>query len=204
MTANSNFRIYLMFLFIILTNFSFSIKPSYIKLEFREKNHFFTIPITVGSKKQPFEVQVDTTTCETWLPSINTTFKVDKFDPKTSSTCEIVNKEFEIDDEDGNVRGTPVYDSVTVGPYTLDRFGFVVVQGYQSEFKDFPDGKLGLGFRHEHGVEFNWLGYLKEKGYIEKEIFTILPKEEKLYVGGIPPELTGDAFSTCDLVETND
>ena len=148
-----------MFLFIILTNFSFSIKPSYIKLEFREKNHFFTIPITVGSKKQPFEVQVDTTTCETWLPSINTTFKVDKFDPKTSSTCEIVNKEFEIDDEDGNVRGTPVYDSVTVGPYTLDRFGFVVVQGYQSEFKDFPDGKLGLG---------------------------------------------GDAFSTCDLVETND
>ena len=204
MTANSNFRIYLMFLFIILTNFSFSIKPSYIKLEFREKNHFFTIPITVGSKKQPFEVQVDTTTCETWLPSINTTFKVDKFDPKTSSTCEIVNKEFEIDDEDGNVRGTPVYDSVTVGPYTLDRFGFVVVQGYQSEFKDFPDGKLGLGFRHEHGVEFNWLGYLKEKGLIEKEIFTILPEEEKLYVGGIPPELAGDAFSTCDLVETND
>ena len=204
MTSKSNLHIYLLFLFFILMNFSLSVKPNYIKLEFREKNHFFTIPITVGSKKQPFEVQVDTTTCETWLPSINTTFKVDKFDPKTSSTCEIVNKEFEIDDEDGNVRGTPVYDSVTVGPYTLDRFGFVVVQGYQSEFKDFPDGKLGLGFRHEHGVEFNWLGYLKEKGFIEKEIFTILPKEEKLYVGGIPPELQGDAYSTCDLVETND
>ena len=39
---------------------------------------------------------------------------------------------------------------------------------------------------------------------IEKEIFTILPEEEKLYVGGIPPELTGDVYSTCDLVETND
>ena len=201
MTANSNFRIYLMFLFIILTNFSFSIKPSYIKLEFREKNHFFTIPITVGSKKQPFEVQVDTTTCETWLPSINTTFKVDKFDPKTSSTCEIVNKEFEIDDEDGNVRGTPVYDSVTVGPYTLDRFGFVVVQGYQSEFKDFPDGKLGLGFRHEHGVEFNWLGYLKEKGFIEKEIFTILPKDDVFRAGWVC-ELT-HIFFGVDTKEKN-
>ena len=204
MTSKRNLHIYLLFLFFILMNFSLSVKPNYIKLEFREKNHFFTIPITVGSKKQPFEVQVDTTTCETWLPSINTTFKVDKFDPKSSDTCEVVNKEFEIDDEDGNVRGTPVYDSVTVGPYTLDRFGFVVVQGYQRDFKDFPDGKLGLGFRHEHGVEFNWLGYLKEKGFIEKEIFTILPKEEKLYVGGIPPELQGDAYSTCDLVETND
>ena len=193
-----------MLLLLILTNYSLSLDSKSIKLEFREKNHFFTIPITVGSKKQPFEVQVDTTTCETWLPSINTTYKVDKFDPYSSATCEVVKKEFEIDDEDGNVRGTPVYDSVTVGPFSLDRFGFVVVQGYQKDFKDFPDGKLGLGFRHEHGVEFNWLGSLKEKGLIEKEIFTILPEEEKLYIGGIPPELAGDTFSTCDLVETND
>ena len=204
MTPKNNIYIIRMLLLLILTNFSLCLKSNYIKLEFREKNHFFTIPITVGSNKQPFEVQVDTTTCETWLPSINTTYEVEKFDPHSSSTCEVVKKEFEIDDEDGNVRGTPVYDSVTVGPFSLERFGFVVVSGYEKDFKDFPDGKLGLGFRHEHGVEFNWLGYLKEKGLIEKEIFTILPEEEKLYVGGIPPELTGDVYSTCDLVETND
>ena len=177
---------------------------NFIKLEFREKNHFFTIPIMVGSNNQPFEVQVDTTTSETWLPSINTTFKVQKFDPKKSSTCEIIQKEFEIDDEDGNVRGIPLYDSMTVGPFSLDKFGFVLVQGYQKDFKDFPDGKLGLGFRHEHGIDFNFLGYLKGKGLINKELFTILPKEEKLVIGGIPSELEGEIFSKCDLVETND
>ena len=189
---------------LILSNLSISLKQEYIKLEFREKNHFYTIPITVGSENHPFEVQVDTTTSETWLPSINTTFKVEKYDPKESSTCEVLNKEFEIDDEDGNVKGKPVYDSVTVGPYDLDKFGFVLVEGYEQEFKDFPDGKLGLGYRHEHGVDFNWLGSLKAKGYIDKEIFTILPDEDKLYIGGIPPELQGDAFTSCDLVETND
>ena len=143
-----------------------SLKTDSVKLEFREKNHFFTIPIKVGSKNQAFEVQVDTTTCETWLPSINTTHNVEKFDPYSSSTCELINKEFEIDDEDGNVRGNPVHDSVTVGPFTLEKFGFVLVKGYQKDFKDFPDGKLGLGYRHEHGVDFNWLGSLKKHGYI--------------------------------------
>ena len=189
--------------FSLITNI-ISLDSNSIKLEFREKNHFFTIPIKVGSKSQPFEVQVDTTTSETWLPSINTTYKVNKFDPKNSKTCEIIPKEFEIDDEDGNVRGIPVYDSINVGPFSLDKFGFVLVNAYEKDFKDFPDGKLGLGFRHEHGVDFNFLGSLKAKGLINKEVFTILPKEEKLVIGGIPSELSGETYTTCDLVETND
>ena len=46
----------------LLINISFSLKSSPIKLEFRKKNHFFTVPMTVGSNNQLFEVQVDTTT----------------------------------------------------------------------------------------------------------------------------------------------
>ena len=180
------------------------LKSGSIKLEFREKNNFYTIPITVGNKQQAFEVQVDTTTSETWLPSINTTYEVDKFDPKSSSTCELSKLSFEIDDEDGNVRGPSFYDSLTVGPFSLKRFGMVLVDSFQSGFKDAKQGKLGLGFRHEHGVDFNWLGSLKKNGLIEKEIFTILPDEEKLVVGSVPPELEGEQYTTCDLVETND
>ena len=180
------------------------LKSGSIKLEFREKNNFYTIPITVGNKQQAFEVQVDTTTSETWLPSINSTYEVDKFDPKSSSTCELSPLHFEIDDEDGNVRGPSFYDSLTVGPFSLKRFGMVLVDSFQSGFKDAKQGKLGLGFRHEHGVDFNWLGSLKKNGLIEKEIFTILPDEEKLVVGSVPPELEGEQYTTCDLVETND
>ena len=204
MSINNLKHILTLVLIISIMNKIISFDSSSIKLEFREKNHFFTIPIKIGSNGQQFEVQVDTTTSETWLPSVNTTFKVQKFDPKKSSTCQIIPKEFEIDDEGGNVRGTPVYDSITVGSFTLDKFGFVLVQGYQKDFKDFPDGKLGLGFRHEHGVDFNFLGSLKSKGLINKEVFTILPKEEKLVIGGIPSELEKETYSTCNLVETND
>lgn len=184
---------------------SITLKSESIKLEFREKNHFFTIPIKIGSKDNLFEVQVDTTTSETWVPSINTTYKdVDKFNPIDSSTCEITPLHFEIDDEDGNVKGLSIYDSIKVGPYTLERFGFVLVDSFQKGFKDFKQGKLGLGFRHEHGVNFNWLGALKQKGLIEKEIFTILPDEEKLVVGSVPKKFEGQEYTKCDLVETND
>ena len=189
---------------LLLIYYSYPLKSGSIKLEFREKNNFYTIPITVGNKQQAFEVQVDTTTSETWLPSINTTYEVDKFDPKSSSTCELSPLHFEIDDEDGNVRGPSFYDSLTVGPFSLKRFGMVLVDSFQSGFKDAKQGKLGLGFRHEHGVDFNWLGSLKKNGLIEKEIFTILPDEEKLVVGSVPPELEGEQYTTCDLVETND
>jgi hypothetical protein len=70
----------------------------------------------------------------------------------------------------------------------------VLVDSFQSEFKDFKLGKLGLKFRHEHGVDFNWLGSLKENEFIEKEkeIFTILPEEKKLVVGSLPPELESE------------
>ena len=189
---------------LLLIYYSNPLKSGSIKLEFREKNNFYTIPITVGNKQQAFEVQVDTTTSETWLPSINSTYEVDKFDPKSSSTCELSKLSFEIDDEDGNVRGPSFYDSLTVGPFSLKRFGMVLVDSFQSGFKDAKQGKLGLGFRHEHGVDFNWLGSLKKNGLIEKEIFTILPDEEKLVVGSVPPELEGEQYTTCDLVETND
>ncbi len=202
--CNRNLFLTKLLLTILLLYNANSLKSKSLKLEFREKNHFFTIPIIVGSQQQSFEVQVDTTTCETWIPSINTTYEVDKFDPKTSSTSELSKLEFEIDDEDGNVKGPSFYDSLTVGPFTLKKFGMVLVDNFQAGFKDFKQGKLGLGFRHEHGVDFNWLGSLKQNGFIEKEMFTILPDEEKLVVGSLPKELEGEQYTTCDLVETND
>ena len=189
---------------LLLISISLSLEPQSLKLEFREKNHFFTIPINVGSRKQLFEVQVDTTTSETWIPSVNSTYKVDKFDPRNSTTCQLSKLQFEIDDEDGNVKGPSFYDSLTVGPFSLDKFGMVLVDSFQSGFKDCKEGKLGLGFRHEHGVDFNWLGSLKKNGLIEKEIFTILSDDDKLVLGSVPKELEGEKYTTCDLVETND
>ena len=188
----------------LLITFSFSLKSESIKLEFRPENNFFTIPIQIGSKEESFEVQVDTTTCETWIPSINTTYQVQKFDPKNSSTCNLTKLSFEIDDEDGNVKGLSVYDTMGVGPFSINNFGFVLVDSFEKDFKDFKQGKLGLGFRHEHGVDFNWLGSLKKNGLIEKEMFTIDPNKNSLIIGSTPSDYEGGQYTQCKLVETND
>ena len=86
---------------------------------------------------------------------------------------------FEIDDEDGNVKGHPFYDSLTVGPYNLNKIDMILEDSFQSDFKDLKLGKLGLGFRHDHGIDFNWLGFLKENGFIEKELSYLLYYQKK-------------------------
>jgi len=187
-----------------LVSVVFSLKSESIELDFYEKNNFFTVPIYLGSKEEKFEVQIDTTTSLTWVPSPTTTYKVTKFNPKNSETCKVSNLTFEIDDEDGNVKGLSLYDTISVGPYTLDSFGFVLIDSFQQNFKDYSQGKLGLGFKHEHGVNFNWIGSLKKNGLIEKEIFSILPNEKKLIIGDIPEEYEGEKYTKCNLVETND
>ena len=201
-----NISIFFRYLFFLSTLITivFSLKSDSIELDFFEKNNFFTVPIYLGSKEEKFEVQIDTTTSLTWVPSPTTTCKVNKFNPKNSETCKVSNLTFEIDDEDGNVKGLSLYDTISVGPYTLDSFGFVLIDSFHQNFKDYSQGKLGLGFRHEHGVNFNWIGSLKKNGLIEKEIFSILPNERKLVIGNIPEEYEGEKYTKCNLVETND
>ena len=177
-----------------------------IDLEFKEENNFFTVPITIGTGKKPqtFEVQLDTTTSETWVPSVNTTFDVQKYDQKKSKTSEITDKTFEIDDEDGNVKGKATYDSLTVGENSLKKMGFVQVDEYELGFKDYNQGKLGLGYKQERGVDFNFIGNLKKNGIIDKAIFSILPEEQKLVIGGYPSDYEDESFTSCNISETFD
>ena len=121
-----------------------------------------------------------------------------------SKTCKMSNLTFELDDEDGNVKGLAFYDSLSVGSYSLDKFGLVLIDSFQQNFKDYNQGKLGLGYRHEHGIDFNWIGSLKKNGLIEKEIFSILPNEQKLVIGNIPEEYEGQKYTKCGLVDVND
>ena len=143
----SNTQILLFLLLLTLMNF----KPISISipLEKNPKNNFFTVPISIGSPtgSQIFEVQVDTTTSETWVPSINTTYKVSpKFNNSLSSSSNITNKTMEIFDEDGDVSGKATHDLIQIGNYSLENFGFVSIINYPSDFKDYPKGKLGLGY----------------------------------------------------------
>ena len=178
-----------------------------IPLDKKPENNFFTVPLSIGTPSdiQIFEVQVDTTTSETWVPSINTTYNINpKYDLSLSSSSNTSNKTMEIFDEDGDVSGKATHDVIKIGKYSLDKFGFVSIINYPNNFKDYPNGKLGLGYKQDHGDEFNFIRMLKEKGLVNNEIFTIDPFQKELIIGNYPSKYLNNTYSFCNLTETHD
>jgi hypothetical protein len=191
-------------IFLLSLSYLLCIEPRSISLTFDEELGFYTVPVSFGSKEEVFNVQVDTTTSETWIPSYKTTLKVKKYNITQSTKGQKTNKTFEVEDEDGDVRGKACYDSVKVGDVMLDHFGFVLVDEFEFEFKDFAQGKLGLGYKQEHGIDFNFIGKLKEKKLIEKEVFSINADTKELVIGEIPTSFKNQLYTTCSVAETND
>ena len=195
-----------MSIFILLLSLSsFLAKdPKTISLLYEEDTGFYIIPISFGSNEEEFQIQVDTTTSETWIPSNKTTLKVKKYNISRSLNGQRTNKTFEVEDEDGDVRGKACYDSIKIGDISLDHFGFVLVDEFEFPFNDYEQGKLGLGYKQEHGDDFNFLRKLKLNNIIEKEIFSINHETKELILGDYPPQFQNQLYTTCPVVETND
>ena len=178
--------------------------PKTISLLYEEDTGYYIIPMSFGSNQEEFQIQVDTTTSETWIPSPKTTLKVKKYNITQSTTGQKTNKTFEVEDEDGDVRGKACYDSVQVGDITLNHFGFVLVDEFEYPFDDYEQGKLGLGYKQEHGDDFNFIRKLKLNNIIDREIFSINHETKELIIGDVPPQFQNQLYTTCPLVETND
>ena len=178
--------------------------PQTISLLYEEDTGYYIIPMSFGSNQDEFQIQVDTTTSETWIPSPKTTLKVKKYNITQSTTGQKTNKTFEVEDEDGDVRGKACYDSVQVGDITLNHFGFVLVDEFEYPFDDYEQGKLGLGYKQEHGDDFNFIRKLKLNNIIDREIFSINHETKELIIGDVPPQFQNQLYTTCPVVETND
>jgi hypothetical protein len=178
--------------------------PKTISLLYEEDTGYYIIPMSFGSNQEEFQIQVDTTTSETWIPSPKTTLKVKKYNITQSTTGQKTNKTFEVEDEDGDVRGKACYDSVQVGDITLNHFGFVLVDEFEYPFDDYEQGKLGLGYKQEHGDDFNFIRKLKLNNIIDREIFSINHETKELIIGDVPPQFQNQLYTTCPVVETND
>ena len=178
--------------------------PKTISLLYEEDTGYYIIPMSFGSNQDEFQIQVDTTTSETWIPSPKTTLKVKKYNITQSTTGQKTNKTFEVEDEDGDIRGKSCYDSVQVGDITLNHFGFVLVDEFEYPFDDYEQGKLGLGYKQEHGDDFNFIRKLKLNNIIDREIFSINHETKELIIGDVPPQFQNQLYTTCPVVETND
>ena len=82
-------------------------------------------------------------------------------------------------------------------------FNFVQVNKFGEDFRDYPDGKLGLGYKSSDD-DFNFLERLKKNNLIAKKIFsitTINDKKGMLLVGDLP----GKKYNTfCNVTTDSD
>ena len=164
--------------------------------------NYYTIPLLVGTPEEEYEVQIDTSTATSWIPSSrcsNCIMSHRLYDQEDSRTSSPTDNFVEIEDEDGNVEGYQIADNIKLGSYKLKQFGFVEVTKVADNFKDHYQGKLGLGYKST---------LLKDDEFkhnlIKKKIFTINAINEKkgmLFVGDIP----GKPYNTyCNVTNTDD
>jgi len=169
--------------------------------------NYYTIPLRVGTPGEEFDVQVDTSSATTWIPSdkCDNCDLANKFyeeeNSKTSSPTDIY---IRIEDEDGNVEGFQVNDNIRLGMYKLKQYGFVQVTRVEDEFKDHYQGKLGLGYKNHYlkDEEFNFIEKLKKNNLIVKKVFSITTINERrgmLLIGDIP----GKRYKSYCNVTTN-
>ena len=171
--------------------------------------NYYTIPLKVGTPEEEYEVQVDTSTCVSWLASndcrncIMAHRLYDEENSRTSSRTEISVK---IEDEDGNAEGYKISDNIQLGSYKLKQFGFVQVTKIADNFRDHQQGKLGLGYKSHYLKEddFNFLEKLKKNNLISKKIFSINAINDKkgmLFIGDVPGK---EYNSYCNVTDTAD
>ena len=169
--------------------------------------NYYTIPIKVGTPGKTFNVQIDTSTSTTWIPSIkckNCKLSSQLYDPILSKTSySLKSEKIEIDDEDGDVEGYPINDNIVLNGYNLKNFSFIQVSELDDDFRDHYDGKLGLGFRGEHGKNFNFLEQLKKQNLIKHKIFSINQISDKkglLFIG----DNSANKYSFCNVSSGED
>ena len=169
--------------------------------------HYYTIPLQIGTPEEEYELQIDTSTSTTWIPSYrckNCIMAHRLFDPEDSRTSSPTNNFIKIEDEDGDVEGYQTSDNIKLGSYKLKQFSFVAVTKVGDNFMDHYQGKLGLGYKNYFlkNDEFNFLEELKKNSLISKKVFsisTISDKRGMLFVGDVPGK---DYMTFCNITDT--
>ena len=168
--------------------------------------NYYTIPLKIGSQGIEFNVQVDTSTSTSWIPSSrceNCVLAQKTYNDVFSSTSSPTNSVIKLEDEDGNVEGYEVSDNVRLGAYKLKQYGFIQVTRVADDFRDHYGGKLGLGYKsHLDNKEFNFLEKLRRNNLIVKKMFSINAINDKrgmLLIGDLP----GKQYNTFCNVTTD-
>ena len=170
---------------------------------------YYTIDLQIGTPGEEYELQLDTSTSTSWIPSYrckNCILAHRLYDPEDSRTSSPTNKFIKLEDEDGDVEGYQTADDIQLGSYRLKQFSFLEVTKVGNNFMDHYQGKLGLGYGNYFlkNDEFNFLEKLQNNNLIMKKIFSIMTINEKkgmLFIWDNP----GKEYHTyCNVTNTDE
>ncbi len=145
---------------------------------YQDNEDFIISPLGLGTPVNFLPLQIDTTTYKTWVASVlnkesPSTFTYDK---KESKTSEEKGEWDTVVDEEGAISGNVIYDKANLGKFQINRFKFIEAVEYEDNFRDFKNGKMGLGNCHyadRDGLDYCLLQKLKDNGSIERRVFSM-------------------------------
>lgn len=168
-------------------------------------------PVQIGSNAQPFVLDFDTGSADTWVPSssctTNACAKHNKYNASDSSTSDLVEgATLNVQYGDGSTTSGLVYtDDVTVAGLTAKSHTFGAADQMSTSFKNDPqDGIMGLGYQSISQLDTTpFVQNLIKQNKVSAPQFSFSLNSgsgSELYLGGANPSKYSGAFEWHDVV----
>ena len=153
-------------------------KSLILVLPFQDNEDFILSPLGLGTPVNFAPVQVETTTYKSWVSSVlnKKNPSIFAYNIKESKTGEETGDWDSVVDNEGTISGNVIYDLAYIGKYKIEKYKFIEAVEFDDNFKDFQNGKLGLGNCHyadESDKEYCLIQRLKDNGSIERRLFSL-------------------------------
>ena len=122
-------------------------KSLILVLPFQDNEDFILSPLGLGTPVNFAPVQVETTTYKSWVSSVlnKKNPSIFAYNIKESKTGEETGDWDSVVDNEGTISGNVIYDLAYIGKYKIEKYKFIEAVEFDDNFKDFQNGKLGLG-----------------------------------------------------------
>ena len=149
-----------------------------LAVPYQDNEDYIICPMGFGTPVNFVPLQVETTSYKTWVSSVlnEDNPSIFSYNIKESKTGEETGEWDTVVDEEGTISGNVIYDTAYIGKYKIDKFKFIEGVEYEDDFKDFKNGKLGLGncqYANKEDKEYCLLQRLKDNGSIERRRFSL-------------------------------
>ena len=175
---------------------------------YQDNEDYILSPLGLGTPVNFIPLQVETTSYKTWVSSIlnEDNPSIFSYNLKESKTGKESGEWDTVVDEEGTINGNVIYDTAYIGKYKIQKFKFIEAVEFEDEFRDYKNGKLGLGNCHyaeKKDKEFCLIDRLKENGSIDKKIFSFRELSDthgELVIGDITGTSKDKDYSILNLL----